>query len=98
MSKQWTRAENDDEWVCVTWWAGQSHGGRAVDFGVRHERAFEVVEAARARGDVAFACSDAGDVVNGNEFVAMVMSMAAWTHGEFGGTMSVAASVEFHVG
>lgn len=96
MSQVWTQAESETTWVVSTFFGGRERG-RCMDFGARHDRTFDVMEAAEARGDMPFAQSDEGEVVNGNEFRAMAWA-CVWTHGEFGGSMTFGQSVEWEVG
>lgn len=97
MSTMWTKAEQMDEWVVTTFFGGKERG-RCMDFGARTGRAFDVMEAAEARGAMPFAVSEEGQVVSGDEFREMAWGAGEWTHGEFGGTMTFAQSVEWEVG
>jgi hypothetical protein len=97
MSTTWMKAENEEEWVVTTFFGGVKRG-RCMDFGARTVRAFDVMEAAEARGEMPFAQSEEGEVVSGNEFREMAWGCGEWTHGEFGGTMTPAQAVEWEVG
>lgn len=102
MSTVWTKHDSE-EWVATTFYGGEpgtgpDRVGPAVDFGARVERAGEVFMAAVETGDAPFARNDdTGAVVTGAWFAWMVAGKA-WTHGRFGGTMTVAQAVEYEVG